>query len=45
MAKVYNHFGSGDSFGVDDLGFPDEADAVARNGDSGGFAGEERQSV
>ncbi len=45
VAKVYNHFGSGDSFGVDDLGFPDEADAVARNGDSGGFAGEERQSV
>ena len=42
-AEVYDHFGSGDSFGVDDLGFADEADAVAGYGDGGGFGGEERQ--
>ena len=44
VAKTDNHFGSGDVFGVDDLGFADEADAVARYGDGGGFGGEERDS-
>jgi len=45
VAEADNHFGSGDSFGVDDPGFPDKADSVTRNGDSGDFAGEELQSV
>jgi len=45
VAEVYDHFGSGDSFCVDDLGFADEADAVAGNGDGGGFGGEEREGV
>ena len=45
VAEVYDHFGSGDVFGVDDLGFSDEADAVAGYGDGGGFGGEERQGV
>ena len=40
-AEVYDHFGSGDVFGVDDLGFTDEADAVAGYGDGCGFGGEE----
>ena len=44
-AEVYDHFGSGDVFGVDDLGFANEADAIAGNGDGGGFGGEERQGV
>ena len=39
VAEVYDHFGSGDSFGVDDLGFADEADAIAGYGDDGGFGG------
>lgn len=45
VAEVYDHFGSGDVFGVDDLGFADEADAVAGYGDCGGFGGEEWQGV
>ena len=45
VAEVYDHFGSGDVFGVDDLGFSDEADAVAGYGDGDGFGGEERQGV
>ena len=44
-AEVYDHFGSGDALGVDDLGFSDEADAVTGYGDGGGFGGEERQGV
>ena len=42
-AEVYDHFGSGDVFGVDDLRFADEADAEAGYGDGGGFGGEERE--
>ena len=45
VAEVYDHFGSGDVFGVDDLGFADESDAVAGYGDGGGLGGEERQGV
>jgi hypothetical protein len=43
LAEADDHFGSGDSFGVDDLGFADESDAVAGYGDGGGFGGEERE--
>lgn len=32
-------------FAIDDPGFPDKADSLARNGDGGGFAGEKRQGV
>ena len=42
-AEVYDHFGSGDVFGVDDLGFADEADAAAGYGGGGGFGGAERE--
>ncbi len=45
FTEADDHFGSVNAFGVDDLRFPDEADSVTGNGDGGGFAGEERQSV
>jgi len=45
VAEVYDHFCAVNAFGVDDLGFPDKADSITGNGDGGGFAGEERQSV
>jgi len=35
LAEAEDHFGSGDTFGKDDLGFSNEADAIAGYGDGG----------